>query len=219
MSIFKSFTLVILIGIATVGLTVTSARGAAITHLDSPFQSSDTFVLINVNARRAMFPYNVSFTTGCPCGINPIDVRFDAGLYSATLVGQSTNDARAQGAQFEDYFPGLGGDRTRYSAGIGIDPTIGTKGQADSFFYFGGGEDFDFFDHTAAQKVEFFTILTSGTVLSFGVNALGSNLSGGVSIVLERTGDLNVIPLPAALPLFLTGLAGLSLIRRRQRQA
>ena len=33
------------------------------------------------------------------------------------------------------------------------------------------------------------------------------------------TGQLFVIPLPAALPLFLTGLAGLGLLRRRQRRA
>ena len=40
-----------------------------------------------------------------------------------------------------------------------------------------------------------------------------------VSLQGQPAPPLNVIPLPAALPLFLTGLAGLGLMRRRKRQA
>ncbi|MEE4211985.1 MAG: VPLPA-CTERM sorting domain-containing protein [Parvularcula sp.] len=46
----------------------------------------------------------------------------------------------------------------------------------------------------------------------FKISSLKLDLGGGIDIVDE-------VPLPAALPIFLTGLAGLSFARRRQKQA
>ncbi len=71
------------------------------------------------------------------------------------------------------------------------------------------GLDFDFF---------------KGGIDVFAFNELGQNALAfkpqySVTLRGEPAPQLAVIPLPAALPLFLTGLAGLALIRRRRRQA
>ena len=57
----------------------------------------------------------------------------------------------------------------------------------------------------------------------FGLSVVDRDASGRILSLAGRgsvdTGGVSVIPLPAALPLFLTGLAGLGLLRRRKRKA
>ena len=211
MRIIKSFTLVILIGIASVGLTVTSAR-AAILNLDT--NATGDPLVISVNAKRAGFPASVA--GGCPCEAAAfpgaiVDVRFDSGIYTSTLVFNSS---------FAEWFagPNTGGNRTQYSVGIGNDSIFsGTVGQSSSSIFFQAGEHQTFAN--TVVKTTLFTILTTGTVLSFGVtdNLIGDN-SGGVTLSLARTGDVNVIPLPAALPLYGTGLAVMGFLGWRRKR-
>ena len=73
---------------------------------------------------------------------------------------------------------------------------------------------------TAATAMPFFTTITDAAPNGGGRIGFNSLFSGGGLTNYEITlaVALEVIPLPAALPLFLTGLAGLGLMRRRQRQ-
>lgn len=203
MHIIKSFALVIFIGIAMLGMTISSAR-ATILNLDT--NATGDPLVITVNAKRAGFP--ASGVAPCPCETLAfpgaiVDVRFDSGTYTSTLLF---------GLTFGDWFNGdAGGNRTQYTVGIGNDSIFsGTVGQSSSNIFFQAGENQTFAN--TVVKTTLFTILTTGTVLSFGVtdNIIGDN-SGGVTLSLARIGDV-----PEPTTALLLG-AGLLAIARRRR--
>ena len=187
--------------------------GATIINLDT-LASGASQLDISVIAKRAGAPWFFGSPANCPCeagGGGLMDVRFDSGIYTSTLIF---------GAQ-SDWFagPGTGGNRTSYSVGIGADTSIGTAAQpgaGNSFLLFQGGEPNDFANTT--DKVETFTIF-SQTVLSFGVTDVQiTDNTGGITLRLAKIGDV-VVTEPAALGLFGLGLAGLGAMRRRRRAA
>ena len=237
MRIIKSYTLIILMGIAAVGLTITSARAGV---EPSPFVDwGDAFalqtsgaitnplVLVGFNPQPEPPGTTLNFS-------NPLSPTFNVAGVSQTAEAPLT---------FQILFAMI----TPLSITFG-DPTAlgepGTRGDVSSF---------NFQARDVGDEVLFdinFNLTTSsgGTVVPgewvgfnpqpeppgfpagsgplFAFNFFFSSLSTATLSLNIQDGDGQalsfapaVIPLPAALPLFLTGLAGLALIKRRRRQA
>jgi hypothetical protein len=60
---------------------------------------------------------------------------------------------------------------------------------------------------------------TKGYVVPFQGEAQGSVTDGYMGSALVRSANLSAVPIPASLPLFLTGLAGLGVLGRRRKKS
>ena len=229
MRIVKAISFCMLIGIATVALTVTSATAAIITLTaqDQGFYRSDgragTTVLPNYLVgllgsleHRNFFIFDLSSTTDTIVSatlniFNPINgFRSDKSqeIYKIVEVTGSI-DMLAAGTGGISAFNDLGSGSKYFSIGFGTretDKVISIRLFGNALTNLNSGAS------RFALGGHLISILGDADQYIFGFtgDVLGT-------LTLE-TSSITAIPLPAALPLFLTGLAGIGLLRRRQRQ-
>ncbi len=219
MRIINTFTLVILIGIVAVGTTITSARAAV---LPDPADWDNAFAL-----RTSGGPSN----PGVLVGFNPQPeppLRTILGLQNPFAPTYTTDDVVDQ--PFRVLFAMSGPD-------IFFEQLIAPNASGFAITAVDKATKLDLFNIFFSFTTSSGGFLDPASVVGFnpqpepplaGFVGLGfdleftSNSTATMTLQIQdiQGNDLNfaVIPLPAALPLFLTGLAGLGLLRRRQRQ-
>ena len=249
MRIIKSFSLVILIGIAVVGLTVTSAKAAIIT-LDATFTG-----VSNEAQFSGSIPINGSMFIG---RFQQTETRDAWRFVIPDLTGLTVTSANLRLSFFRFQQSSPGGPETfelydvaeAAFATLGLFANVLGAEAAAIFDDLGSGSLYGTNDIlantpvgtnivTALTAAAIFDInLSSSTIFVLGMRSTTLNSPNSAvqldgwdwtnsatnpppttfQLELITEPDLAVIPLPAALPLFLTGLAGLALIRRRRRR-
>ena len=217
MGIIKSFTLIVLFGVAisipagaTIiggGVTFLSNGSGAFVKLSVPFTASspdntvgnDTFQSFNLFAFDEDQNISITSTILVDIGINPIAGDTVASHY---VFFDPANATTQRG--FVDFDADIFGVITSTSKLLASDFLVnpGVIYLNPSARGLEAGQDTVFIDGPRRLRVDW-----------------RASTPGDYVRVLTMESPLAVIPLPAALPLFLTGLAGLGLMRRRRRRA
>ena len=201
MRIIKSFMLITLIGIAAVGLTVTSARAATLNVVGGQLTGATGVVVAGFGVFDVDFVVTTCFALFDDCNtISDFDFDTEAGAEAAglALLDQVFIDSSA--GNFDS-------DLTLTDGCAGVDPISACAIWIPFAFDEGG---------FAVARV----VSNNNSIVFDGVGGGSRDINfTGFGDPFAKFTQVTPIPLPAALPLFLTGLAGLGLMRRRHRQA
>ena len=213
MGIIKSFAVIISLGIAALGLTAASAKATQISNADLGLTSPGTLIDFGVNAFALSTPITNQFIGSGVTFAGNFNYQ-NTGTNVPSLAGGHLNGVTSSSSPNSILFSANVTDAlfsfrtntgtTTFSAFL--DELLITNGS------FSAGTNADL--PAASGKFYGFTgLLFNKITFDVSSNNDAFNLDN-----LQFNNAVAVIPLPAALPLFLTGLAGLGLMRRRRRQ-
>ncbi len=184
---------------ATVSYNTTLGSGATLALFDSSLGTLDSVLLsVDLNATVSLSVLNSGTTTQDFRVIDTATVQL-SGPSSASFLGQ-----------YKIHFIAAPGETFEMGSSIIKDSVLLTSPNIVDFI--GTGD---------------FGVFIASSVFGIGVLPTGITAIGGVTLVAPFAGSVNVdynyttvaaIPLPASLPLFLSGLVGLGIVGRRRRQ-